>query len=192
MNSIPRLVLSLLLLATVPAINGATAASSLTQQLTDCAVLVSDDARLACYDELARTTSANVSQSHHVDFIQPPVTLLDSRLVTEAWKAEYTLTLRGLVELLAKAVMDNKQHVTIQGWSRENRDYVLHITMRTPVELHFLPREPSEASMPMSLLRDVIMDGHTVDAGQFVLITAAMVPDETTGDASAPRLPVSQ
>ncbi len=192
MKYTPRLVLVLLSLTAVPALNGASAATALTQQLARCAALGSDDARLACYDELARTTASNISQSRHVDFIQPPVTLLDSRLVTEAWKADYTLTLRGLVDLLAKAVMENKQRVTIQGWSRENRDYVLHLTMSTPVELHFLPRESSEASMPMSLLREVVMDGHTLDAGQFILITAAMVPDETTDDTRAPRLPDSQ
>lgn len=192
MKFTPRLLILFQLLVVVPVVNGASAETSLTQHLTQCAALGNDDARLACYDGLARNVMSHASHSRHVDLIQPPVTLLDSLLVTEAWKADYTLTLRGLVELLSKAVMDNKQRVTVQGWSRDNRDYVLHITMRTPVELHFLPRESADETTPMSLLREVTMDGHTIDAEQFVLITAAMVADDTTGDANTQRLPDSQ
>jgi hypothetical protein len=173
-----RLFILLLFLAAVPTVNGASAETALTQQLTHCAALGSDQARLACYDELARNVSSSASQSHRFDRIQPPATFLDSRLVAETWKAEYNLTVRGFVELISQAVMANKQRVTVQGWSRNKHDYVLNITMRTPVKLHFLPRESDNKNTPMSLLREVTMNGYTISAEEFILIIAAMASDE--------------
>lgn len=139
-----------------------------------CAAIGNDQERLACFDELARNVSSNNSQAQRHDFIQPPAGFLGSQLVTKAWKAEYKLTVRGFVELISHAVMDNKQRVTVQGWSRDKRDYVLNITMRAPVKLHFLPRKSANDNTPMSMLREVTMDGHTIDAGQFIVIIAAM------------------
>lgn len=188
----PRLLILFLFLVAALAVNAATAETSLTKKLAHCAALGSDLARLACYDELARNVLSNASQSHSFDRIQPPATFLDSRLVAETWKAEYKLTVRGFVELIAHAVMDNKKRVTVQGWSRDERDYVLNITMRTPVRLHFLPRESANDNTPMSLLREVTMDGYTISAEEFILNIAAMVPDENTGDANVQRLPDSQ
>jgi hypothetical protein len=173
-----RLFVLFLYLAAVPVVNAASAETSLTQQLAHCAALGSDQARLACYDALARNVSSNASQFHRLDLIQPPASFLDSRLVAEAWKVEYKLTVRSFVELITHAVMDNKQRVTVQGWSRDKRDYVLTITMRTPVYLHFFPRESGNANTPMSLLREVTMDGHTVSAEEFIFIIAAMASSE--------------
>jgi hypothetical protein len=178
MKYTPRLFILFLFLAAVPAVNAASEETPLTQQLAHCAALGNEQERLACYDELARNVSSKASQSHHIDRIQPPATFLDSRLVAEAWKAEYKLTVRDFVELITQAVMDNKQRVTVQGWSRDKRDYVLTITMRTPVRLHFLPREPANDDTPMSLLREVTMDGNTISAEEFIFIITAMASDE--------------
>lgn len=178
MKYTPRLFILFLCLAAAPAVNSASAENSLTQQLTDCAVLGSDQARLACYDELARHVAPNTSQSQRFDLIQPPATFLDSHLVAEPWKAEYSLTVRSFVDLISHAITEDKKPVTVQGWSRDKRDYVLHITMQTPLKLHFLPRESAKDDMLMSLLRDVKMDGYTLGADQFILIIAAMVPDK--------------
>jgi len=168
---------------------GATAETMLTRQLARCAGLGNDRQRLACYDELARKQSPTAGQSQDLDRIQPPASFLDSRLVAVPWKAEYHLTVRGFVRLIAHAVMDSGKHVTVQGWSRDRHDYVLNITMRNPLELHFLPRKSARGNTSMSLLREVTMDGYTIDAGQFIIIIAAMAPDENTGDAKAQGLP---
>jgi len=173
-----------LFLAMVPAKYGDAAEASLAQQLADCAALGTDQARLACYDALARKMSSETSHAQSRDFIQPPAAFLDSQLVAEAWNPEYTLTVRSFVDLIAQAVLENRQPVTVQGWSRDRRDYVLHITMKTPVKLHFLPRDPAGAGASMSLLRDVKMDGYTLGADQFILIIAAMVPDKKTDNNS--------
>jgi len=85
--------------------------------------------------------------------------------------------------------MDNGKHVTVQGWSRNKHEFVLNITMRTPVQLRFLPRESAKENTSMSLLREVTMDGYTIDAGQFIMVIAAMGPDDSAGDANAQSLP---
>lgn len=191
MKSTSRLFFLLLSIAAVPTVNGTSAATTLSQQLARCAALGNDQDRLACYDALARNVSANAGQAQHLDLVQPPATFLDSRLVAEAWKAEYKLTVRGFAELISHAVMENKKRVTVQGWSRDKRDYVLNITMRTPVKLHFLPRKSARKGTSMSLLREVTMNGHTIGAGQFIMIIAAMVPDENAND-NAQSLPDHQ
>jgi len=178
MNYTSRIFILILFLTAVSAANGAPAETSLTQQIAHCAALGTDQKRLTCYDELARHVSANTGQSQRLELIQPPATFLDSNLVAEPWKAEYSLTVRSFVDLISHAVMEDKKHVTVQGWSRDKDDYVLHITMQTPVELHFLPRESARDAMSMSLLRDVKMDGYTLGADQFILTIAAMASDK--------------
>lgn len=187
-----RLSILLLSLVTLAPLNDVSANTSLSQQLAHCAALGNDQKRLACYDKLARDVTFNDSQAQGSEYIQPPASFLDSKLVAQAWKMEYTLTVRRFVGLISQAIMDNKQRVTVQGWSRDKHDYVLHITMRDPVNLHFLPRESGADKISMSLLREVSMDGHTIGAGQFILIIAAMVPDEKTDDVNAQRLPASK
>lgn len=161
-------------------VNDAYAQTTLSQQLEHCAAIGNNQDRLTCYDKLARKNSSSEGQPRGHKFIQPPVSFLDSHLVAEPWKAEYTLTVRSFVDLISHAVMEDKKHVTVQGWSRDKRDYVLHITMHTPVKLHFLPRESARDDMSMSLLRDVKMDGYTLGADQFIIAIAAMVPDKKT------------
>jgi len=192
MKYTPRLSILLLSLVTLAPLSDASANTSLSQQLAHCAALGNDQKRLACYDELARSVVSSDSQAQGFEFIQPPASFLNSKLVAQAWKTEYTLTVRRFVGLISQAIMDNKQRVTVQGWSRDKHDYVLHITMRDPVNLHFLPRESGAEKISMSLLRDVNMDGHTISAGQFILIIAAMVPDERTSEGNAQRLPASK
>lgn len=192
MKNTPRLYVLFLFLVAVSEVTGASAEPSLSQQLTLCSALGNDQARLACYDGLARNASRNTDQFNRIDRIQPPAKFLDSRLVAEPWKAEYNLTVRGFVDLISQAVMDNKKRVTVQGWSRDKLDYVLNITMRTPVMLHFSLREPAMGNVQMSLLRDVTMEGYTISAEEFIFIIAAMVPNKNTGDANSRRAPDSR
>lgn len=152
------------------------AESTLSQQLAACAALDNDHNRLACYDKLSKKNIFNVGKVQGEKFIHPPPSFLDSHLVAVRWKAEYSLTVRSFVDLIAHAVMENNKPVTVQGWSKDKKDYVLHIRMKKPVALHFFPRQSAAASMPMSLLRNVIRDGYTLDADQFIMIVAAMVP----------------
>ena len=173
-----RFFLIVLFIAAVLPVNSACAQSSLSEQLAQCAAVDNDQARLACYDALVRSETSVTGPKPHDNFIQPPAAFLDSSLVAEAWKSDYHLKVRGFVKLISHAVMENKKPVTIQGWTRDNHDYVLHITMRTPIDLHFLPREVTNAKTSMSLLREVTMGDHTVGAGEFILIIAAMNPDE--------------
>ena len=107
------------------------------------------------------------------------------------WNAEYTLTLRGFVALITQAAMDNRQCMSVQGWCRDEVDSVLQITMRIPLRLHFLPRQSATYNTPMSPLRAVGIEGHTINAGAFNLIIATMRPGETTGTVTARRLPDS-
>lgn len=180
MKNISRLLALLLTLAALAVVNDAFAETALSQKLAHCAGLSNDRARLACYDELARDHSPDINKPRVLKFIQPPATFLDSHLVAEPWKAEYTLTVRSFVDLISQAVMEDKKHVTVHGWSRDKHGYILHITMKKPVELHFLRREPAKGAMSMSLLRDVKMDGYTLGADQFIMIIATMVPDKKT------------
>lgn len=180
MRSTRHLLISFLLVAAILAPGDTSAETRLVQQFTHCAAMGNDQKRLACYDELTRSVVHDNTQAQDNEFIQPSARFLESHLVTEAWKDEYTLTVRKFVDLIAHAIMENKQRVTVQGWSRDKGEYVLHITMRTPVSLYFLPRNPGGGDTPMSLLRDVTMDKRMFSAEQFVLIIAAMVPDDKT------------
>lgn len=176
MKSISKLFM--LSFVTLTMVNNVYAETSLSKQLAYCAAIGNDQKRLACYDELVRSNSSHEGQSKGQKFIQPPATFLDSHLVAEPWKAEYTLTVRSFVDLISHAVMEDKKRVTIQGWSRDKREYILHITMQTPVKLHFLPRKSAKGDRSMSLLRDVKMKGYTLGADQFIMTIAAMVPDK--------------
>jgi len=176
-------------LAVNAAAYGASAETTLPRQMARCAELGNDRQRLACYDELARNAASSAGRSQGPVRIQPPASFLDSHLVAVPWKAEYHLTVRDFVRLITHAVMDSGKHVIVQGWSRDRHDYVLSITMRSPLELHFLPRESATGDISMSLLREVTMDGYAIDAGQFIMIIAAMAPDAVPGDANAQVLP---
>ena len=177
MKSTLRLLISLLLICAVPAASAASTQATLAQQLVRCASLDNDQQRLACYDALAHSASSGGQLAKHLEIIQPPAAFLKSRLVAEPWKEEYHLTIRGFVDLISHAKLESGKRVTVQGWSRDKHDYVLHITMDNPVQLHFLPRDIKGNSTPMSLLREVTMDGYTMGAGQFIMVIAAMVPD---------------
>jgi hypothetical protein len=168
----------LLLLGAAPAVHSASEKTALIEQLAQCAALSDNQQRLTCYDDLVRNLASNTGQSQDPDLIQPPASFLDSRLVAVPWKTEYSLTVRSFVELISQAVMGNGKKVTVQGWTRDERHYILNITMRTPVKLRFLPREGAKQDTPMSLLKEVTMDGETVSAEEFIMVIAAMVPFE--------------
>jgi len=163
-----------MLLLVAGAANSAYAESTLTEQLLRCANFDNDQMRLDCYDQLVRNRVSQVKPTKPYARIQPPADFLDSRLVAVPWIAEYDLSVREFVKLISHAVLDDGKHISVQGWSRDKQDYVFNITMRTPVTLHFLPRASEMKSPPMSLLREVTMDGNTISAGQFILIIAAM------------------
>jgi hypothetical protein len=178
MEYVSKLCILFLSLATLAVISDVYAETTLSEQLVRCAAIGDNEKRLTCYDKLVRNNSFYVSQPQGQKFIQPPATFLDSHLVAEPWKVEYTLTVRSFVDLISHAVMEDKKRVTVQGWSRDKRDYILHITMQTPVKLHFLPRKSAKGDMSMSLLRDVKMKGYTLGADQFIMTIATMVPDK--------------
>lgn len=180
MKHIAQFIIVFLFLVMQAKVNNVFAKTSLSQQLAHCAAIDNGQQRLACYDELAHRNSVKASQSAGQQFIQPPSTFLDSHLVAERWKEEYTLTVRSFVDLISHTVMENGKHITVQGWSRDKSDYVLHITMKKPVKLHFLPRPSVKGKKPMSLLRDVKMDGYIAGADQFIMTIAAMDTDKKT------------
>lgn len=167
-----------LFLTAASAANAVPQTNALTEQLVHCAALSDNRQRLACYDDLARSVTSDTGQSQSLDFIQPPASFLDSRLVAVRWRTDYKLTVRGFVELISQAVTGDGKKVTVQGWTRDERHYILHITVRRPVKLRFLPREGAKQGPPMSLLKEVTMDGQTVSAEEFIMVIAAMVPFE--------------
>lgn len=184
MKYIAKLIVFLLFFVLQAGVNIVFAKPSLSQQLAHCAAIKNSQKRLACYDKLAHQTSASKVHSADLHFIQPPSTFLDSHLVSERWKLEYTLTVRSFVDLISHTVMKNRKHITVQGWTRDKNDYVLHITMKKPLKLHFLPRTSAKGEKSMSLLRDVKMDGYIAGADQFILTIAAMDTDKKADNNS--------
>lgn len=175
-----RSLITLLLIFFVSVPGHASVRINLSKEISRCASMVDSKRRLECYDGIAKVVSIANRQSQSSKYIQPSASFLESRLVEEKWKSEFKLTVKAFVKSISQAVMKNKKHVTVQGWSRENGDYVLHITMKNPVNLYFKPRDTARGEAPMTLLRDVSMDGYTISAWQFIITISSMFPDEET------------
>ena len=151
-------------------------ASEIKNDLKKCAMEQTALKRLDCYDALAKKYQLVTQQN----FIEPPEEFLTSKLTVTPWNSEYTLTVDGFVKLIKSAVMDDGEKIEVHGWTRQGRDYVLNITMRRPLRLRFLPLETATDDIPMSLLRNLIIDGETTDPGLFITTIASMVPDENS------------
>lgn len=149
-------------------------ASELPKDFKHCTTEQDAIKRLACYDTLAEKYQLISEQQ----YINPPEEFLSSKLTVTPWHTEYSLTVQGFVDLIKSAVMDDGEKITIHGWTRQGHDYVLNITMRRPVRLKFLPFETGTEEIPLSLLRNMIIDGETTDPALFITTIASMVPDE--------------
>ena len=148
--------------------------SELAKQLTECAKEPIAENRLTCYDALAEKQQL----ADKPVFIQPNSDFLNSRLVVTPWIIDFNLTINEFAGLISNAIMDDGERVTVQGWTKEGNHYVLHITMRSPVQLRFLPSDTTQQQIPMSLLIDPVIDGQTVDPELYVITIASMVPDD--------------
>lgn len=149
-------------------------ASEIKNDLSKCAIEQTALKRLDCYDGLAKKYQL-VSQKN---FIEPSEEFLSSQLTVTPWNSEYTLSVDGFVKLIESAIMDDGEKIEVQGWTRQGHDYVLNITMRRPLRLKFLPFETATDEIPLSLLRNLIIDGETTDPGLFITTIASMVPEK--------------
>jgi len=147
--------------------------SDLPKDIEKCAQENEASERLACYD----TVAEKYQLVKKLEFITPPDAFLKSLLVVTPWKPEYKLTVDGFVNLIETAVMENGKKIQIHGWTKQGHDYILNITMRHPLRLHFLPFETATDDIPLSLLRNPVVDGNTRDSSLFITTIASMAPD---------------
>ena len=149
-------------------------ASELPDEITQCTKQRGAMQRLTCYDTLATKHKLVAEQ----DFINPNPAFLESKLAVTPWTSEYSLSVQGFVDLISSAVMDDGEKVAVHGWTKEGHQYVLSITMRTLMYLKFLPLETATDEIPMSLLKQLNINGDITDAELFVTTIASMVPDD--------------
>ena len=169
-----RMVYKLLFITIFVLITGNTWASVLSDDIAECSKISDSLQRLVCYDNTARKHRL-AGQS---DYIQPGAAFLDSQLVVTPWIAEYTLTVRDFANMVSQAVLDSGEKIVVHGWTKKGQDYILNITMRSPIQLHFLPKDTATEEISMSLLKKVFINGDATDAGLFIMAIAAMVPDK--------------
>jgi len=140
-----------------------------------CSKISSDDDRLSCYDRLVQELSASDESSAKTEkkiiYIQPPQEFLDSQLRVNPQKSDFDLTINQFIELVKSAKLENGKPVVIKGWSTRGKDYVLHIQMKTPIQVQFVfdPELHSE----YSVLQPVLVKGIKMDPALFVMNMAA-------------------
>ena len=148
-------------------------ASELADQIKQCAKEIVSIKRLGCYDKLAEKFQLDSDPN----FIQPSREFLSSKLTVTPWHDEYLLSVKDFVDMINTAVMDNGEKIVIHGWTKQGHDYVLNITMRQPLKVKFLPFETATDEIPLSLLRNIVIDGETSDPELFITTIASMTPD---------------
>jgi len=151
-------------------------ASELAQDIRICTQVNDATKRLSCYDRVAK----EYQLIEEAEYIAPPEKFLSSKLTVTPWHSEYSLTVQGFVTLIENAVMANGDKIEIHGWTRQDHDYVLNITMRRPLHLRFLPFETATDEIPLSLLRSIIIDGEETDPELFITTIASMIPDNSS------------
>jgi len=147
--------------------------SELPIDIKQCTTEQNAQKRLECYDKIAE----KYQLVEKLEYITPPDQFLSSKLTVTPWHSEYSLTVGSFVKLIENAVMDDGEKIEIHGWTRQDHDYVLNITMRRPIRLKFLPFETATDEIPLSLLRSLIIDGEKTDPGLFITTIASMTPD---------------
>ncbi len=141
----------------------------MADSLTACAAIVDESERLACYDLIARRVTPRDSG----DYVEPTPDFLESELRVRAEVSEFTLAVSDFVDMLEHAVTDEGQRVVVHGWTRHGARYVLHITMREPLEVVFIHHRNTQSGN-FSVLQPVVMNGVRRGAEAFLVIVAAM------------------
>jgi len=149
-------------------------ASTAQQALKPCLDIDDSKQRLECYDRIAH----HADSSPKVQYIRPSTQFLESKLVTKPWVVDMKLTVSDFVELISQAEYENGDKIQIKGWTKQNNINVLHIVMRSPVDLNFMPNDPV-GELALSLLQGPIIKGSPVDAELFIFTIASMVPDKS-------------
>ena len=161
----------LLFLVLVPSIFPVLAvAQDGNERILECHKIVDSDKRLKCYDVLAEQIKKRRTQ----DYIKPNTQFLQSQLRVNPDKTDFDLTVTGFVKLLNQAETDEKQKITIQGWTKEKEAFVLHIILRQPIELVFYHNQHNDENY--SLLAPIMINGRETDPSLFIFNIAAMVP----------------
>ena len=148
-------------------------ASELKNDIQHCTREQAALKRLQCYDSLAEKLNLVAK----LNYINPPEEFLSSKLTVTPWTYDYSLTVEGFVKLINSAVMNDGEKIEVHGWTQQGHDYILNITMRRPMRLKFLPFETATDEIPLSLLRNLVVDGETTDPELFITTIASMVPD---------------
>ena len=114
---------------------------------------------------------------HQGRFIDPEKQFLGSELMVRAGVSEVGLSVGQFVELLKKAQMDNGKTPEVQGWTREDNIYTLHVKMKKPLELKFTHILSAPANGVFSVLSPIEQGGEEIQPMQFVMLVASMVPN---------------
>lgn len=114
---------------------------------------------------------------HQGRFIDPEKQFLGSELMVRAGISEVGLSVGQFVELLKKAQMDNGKTPEVQGWTREDNVYTLHVKMKKPLELKFTHILSAPANGAFSVLSPIEQGGEEIQPMHFVMLVASMVPN---------------
>ncbi len=73
--------------------------------------------------------------------------------------------------------MDNGKTPDVQGWTREDNIYTLHVKMKEPLELKFTHILSAPTNGAFSVLSPIEQGGEEIQPMQFVMLVATMVPN---------------
>lgn len=156
------------------AATAATASGGKVQtRILQCAQLPDDVERLACFDEVAESLSTPVSQVYS---FKPEAFFLATEIRVHPAVSEYSINVGNFLDLMRAAVVDETDHVRIDGWERKGESYILHFVLRHSGQVEFVYH--GEGKERFSVMTSVIIGGRVMDPDQFIFNIAAMVPEE--------------
>ena len=80
--------------------------------------------------------------------------------------------------------MDNGKSPVVNGWSKDDNVYTLHIEMKKPVEIEFVHMLNQEGKA--SLMKPVQTSEGEVPAMQFLMLALSSLPQQTVAPAAPP------
>lgn len=147
-------------------------AGTVKQRILQCALLESDNERLACFDAISADL---MPKDSNISYIKPAQEFLDAEIRVDPEISEYSLTVKDLINMMHSAVVDEEDHINVKGWEQKGSSYQLHFVMRQNGHVDFEFHKGPGSSF--ALIKSAMVANEPILPAQFIFVIAAMVPD---------------